>query len=169
MCSSTYGMDIIPNSFLFVQAGKINCDNEKSLCKRSGVSIGKSARLFIYSYATAEKGSLHEYSGEHDAKSLKTFCQEHLPRFSKRVDISQFSFPLNVLPNLPQVLLLSSKKDTPAMWRAISGMFRNRIIFYDAEVSNLICCCYCYCCTINNCYENTYVVLVLWPYKKDQV
>ena len=63
----------IPNSLLFVQAGKVNCDNEKSLCKRSGVSIGKSARLFIYSYATTEKGSLHEYSGEHDAKSLKTF------------------------------------------------------------------------------------------------
>lgn len=129
--------DVVHSLDGVLRAGKINCDNEKSLCKRSGVSIGKSARLFIYSYATAEKGSLHEYSGEHDAKSLKTFCQEHLPRFSKRVDISQFSFPLNVLPNLPQVLLLSSKKDTPAMWRAISGMFRNRIIFYDAEVHDV--------------------------------
>jgi len=129
------------NSFLFVQAGKVNCDNEKSLCKKVGVSLGKSARLFIYSYTTTEKGSLHEYSGEHDAKSLKTFCQEHLPRFSKRVDISQFSFPPNVLPNLPQVLLLSSKKDTPVMWHAISGIFRNRLIFYDAEVRNLVHYC----------------------------
>ncbi|GJN08175.1 hypothetical protein PR202_ga26068 [Eleusine coracana subsp. coracana] len=120
-----------------VRAGKINCDKEKALCKKAGVSIGKSARLFIYSYATAEKGSLHEYSGEHDAKSLKTFSQEHLPRFSKRVDISQFSFPSNVLPNLPQVLLLSTKKDTPVMWRAVSGMFRNRLLFYDAEVHDV--------------------------------
>ncbi|CAD6210753.1 unnamed protein product [Miscanthus lutarioriparius] len=56
-----------------LRAGKVNCDNEKSLCKRSGVSIGKSAGLFICSYATTEKGSLHEYSEEHDAKSLKTF------------------------------------------------------------------------------------------------
>ncbi|WVZ56595.1 hypothetical protein U9M48_007097 [Paspalum notatum var. saurae] len=120
-----------------LRAGKVNCDNEKSLCTKAGVQIGKSARLFIYSYATTEKGSLHEYSGEHDAKSLKMFCQEHLPRFSKRVDIGQFSFPSNILPNLPQVLLLSSKKDTPAMWRAISGMFRNRLIFYDAEVHDV--------------------------------
>jgi len=120
-----------------LRAGKVNCDNEKSLCKKVGVSLGKSARLFIYSYTTTEKGSLHEYSGEHDAKSLKTFCQEHLPRFSKRVDIGQFSFPPNVLPNLPQVLLLSSKKDTPVMWRAISGIFRNRLIFYDAEVHDV--------------------------------
>jgi hypothetical protein len=119
---------------LLMQAGKINCEKEKALCKKAGVSVGKSARLFIYSYSTTEKGSLHEYSGENDAKSLKTFCQEHLPRFSRRVDISQFSFPSHALPNLPQVLLLSTKKDTPAMWRAVSGMFRNRLIFYDAEV-----------------------------------
>ncbi|CAM0872710.1 unnamed protein product [Alopecurus aequalis] len=120
-----------------VRAGKINCDNEKALCKKAGVSVGKSARLFIYSYSTTEKGSFHEYSGDNDAKSLKTFCQEHLPRFSRRVDISQFSFPSHALPNLPQVLLLSTKKDTPAMWRAVSGMFRNRLIFYDAEVQDV--------------------------------
>ncbi|XP_047086482.1 dnaJ protein ERDJ3A-like [Lolium rigidum] len=120
-----------------VRAGKINCEKEKALCKKAGVSVGKSARLFIYSYSTTEKGSLHEYSGENDAKSLKTFCQEHLPRFSRRVDISQFSFPSHALPNLPQVLLLSTKKDTPAMWRAVSGMFRNRLIFYDAEVQDV--------------------------------
>jgi hypothetical protein len=121
---------------LLMQAGKINCEKEKAICKKAGVSVGKLARLFIYSYITTEKGSLHEYSGENDAKSLKTFCQEHLPRFSRRVDISQFSFPSHALPNLPQVLLLSTKKDTPAMWRAVSGMFRNRLIFYDAEVRN---------------------------------
>lgn len=120
-----------------VRAGKINCDKEKALCKKAGVSVGKSARLFTYSYSTTEKGSLHEYSGDNDAKSLKTFCQEHLPRFSRRVDISQFSFPSHALPNLPQVLLLSTKKDTPAMWRAVSGMFRNRLIFYDAEVQDV--------------------------------
>ncbi|XP_020148241.1 dnaJ protein ERDJ3A [Aegilops tauschii subsp. strangulata] len=120
-----------------VRAGKVNCDNEKALCKKNGVSVGKSARLFIYSYSTAEKGSLHEYSGDSDAKSLKTFCQEHLPRFSRRVDITQFNFPSNALPNLPEVLLLSTKKDTPAMWRAVSGMFHSRLIFYDAEVQDV--------------------------------
>ncbi|KQK22151.1 dnaJ protein ERDJ3A isoform X1 [Brachypodium distachyon] len=120
-----------------VRAGKVNCNNEKALCKKTGVSVGKSARLFIYSYSTTEKGSLHEYSGDNDAKNLKTFCQEHLPRFSRRVDISQFSFPSNAFSNLPQVLLLSTKKDTPVMWRAVSGMFRNRLIFYDAEVQDV--------------------------------
>uniref|UniRef100_I1PAB4 J domain-containing protein n=1 Tax=Oryza glaberrima TaxID=4538 RepID=I1PAB4_ORYGL len=120
-----------------LRAGKVNCDHEKALCKKAGVSIGKSARLFIYSYTTTEKGSLHEYSGDYDSKSLKTFCQEHLPRFSKRVDINQFSFPSNIIPNLPQVLLLSAKKDTPAMWRAVSGMFRSQLIFYDAEVQDV--------------------------------
>jgi hypothetical protein len=134
------------SNYLLVYAGKVNCDMERTLCKKAGVSLRKSARLFIYSYATIEKGSLHEYSGEHDAKSLKSFCQEHLPRFSKRVDISQFSSPLNVLPNLPRIPLLSTKKDTSVMWRVVSGMFRDRLIFYDAEVRNLVLCCYLSTC-----------------------
>ncbi|KAG8063783.1 hypothetical protein GUJ93_ZPchr0003g16479 [Zizania palustris] len=120
-----------------LRAGKVNCDHEKALCKKTGISVGKSVRLFIYLYTTTEKGSLHEYTGDYDSKSLKTFCQEHLPRFSKRVDISQFSFSSNTIPNLPQVLLLSAKKHTPAMWRAVSGMFHSRLIFYDAEVQDV--------------------------------
>ncbi|KAF3331785.1 dnaJ protein ERDJ3A [Carex littledalei] len=117
-----------------LKAGKINCANEKSLCQKAGLTGSRSARLFVYSYASSDKGSLVEYTGEYNAKSLKTFCQEHLPRFSRRVDISQFVFPSNNVDNLPQVLLLSTKKDTPVMWRALSGLYRKRFLFYDAQV-----------------------------------
>lgn len=117
-----------------LKAGKINCANEKSLCQKAGLTGSRSARLFVYSYASSDKGSLVEYTGEYNAKSLKTFCQEHLPRFSRRIDISQFVFPSNNVENLPQVLLLSTKKDTPVMWRALSGLYRKRLLFYDAQV-----------------------------------
>ncbi|KAJ3699525.1 hypothetical protein LUZ61_003230 [Rhynchospora tenuis] len=117
-----------------LKAGKINCANEKSVCQKAGLTGGRSARLYVYSYTSSDKGSLVEYTGDYTAKNLKAFCQEHLPRFSKRVDISQFVFPSNNVENLPQVLLLSTKKDTPVMWRALSGLYRKRFLFYDAQV-----------------------------------
>lgn len=117
-----------------VKAGKINCLVEKTLCKDLGVSPSKSSRMYVYSYASGGRGSLVEYTGDFDTKSLKTFCQDYLPRFSKRVDLRRFDFSSETMDNLPQVLLLSTKKDTPVMWRALSGLYNKRFMFYDAEV-----------------------------------
>ncbi|KAJ3682844.1 hypothetical protein LUZ60_013071 [Juncus effusus] len=120
-----------------IKAGIINCLNEKSLCQKAGLTTGfKSAKLFIYSYTLSEKGSFVEYTGDLDSKSLKSFVQEHLPRFSKRVDLNNFVFPSMENQNLPQILLLSTKRDTPLMWRVITGLFRNRFLFYDAQVND---------------------------------
>ncbi|XP_020585841.1 dnaJ protein ERDJ3A isoform X2 [Phalaenopsis equestris] len=120
-----------------LKAGKINCQTEQTLCRELGVSSARSDRLFIYGYGSNGKAYLLEYNGEFDARSLKSFCQDHLPRISKRVDLSRFEFTGNN-ENLPQVLLLTTKKETPVMWRAISGMYRKRFAFYDAEVHDLL-------------------------------
>lgn len=93
-------------------------------------------RVFVYSYKASDKGSLVEYAGDLAVKDLKTFCQDHLPRFSKRVDLKSFEFSGVTLEKLPTVILLSTKKDTPVIWRVLSGLYRKRIIFYDVEV----CC-----------------------------
>ncbi|MQL88473.1 hypothetical protein Taro_021029 [Colocasia esculenta] len=120
-----------------LKAGKVDCQREQALCKDLGVWPSKSARVFVYSYKSGEKGSLVEYDGKCDSRSLKAFCQEQLPRFSKRVSLSRFTFPSNTKGNLPQVLLLSTKKDTPTIWRVLSGLYHKRIIFYDAEVHDV--------------------------------
>lgn len=114
--------------------GKINCDTEASLCKELGIFPRRTSRVFIYSYAASGSGSLVEYSGELAAKSLKTFCQEHLPRFSKRVSLDQFKFPSGDQESLPTVMLLSTKKDTPVIWRALSGLYQKKFFLYDAQV-----------------------------------
>ncbi|KAJ4980115.1 hypothetical protein NE237_010895 [Protea cynaroides] len=117
-----------------LKAGSINCQTEASLCKDFGIMPSREPRIFIYSYRVSDKGSLLEYSGDRDVKSLKTFCQDHLPRFSRRVDLNRFDFSSSTTENLPQVLLLSTKKDTPVIWRALSGLYRKRFIFFDTEV-----------------------------------
>ncbi|KAJ0979374.1 hypothetical protein J5N97_014848 [Dioscorea zingiberensis] len=117
-----------------VKAGSVNCQREQALCKDLGISPSNSAKVFIYSYGASEKGTLVEYSDNLDARSLKKFVQDHLPRFSKRIDLGQFDFSSSATENIPQVLLLSTKKDTPVMWRVLSGLFCKRMKFYDAEV-----------------------------------
>lgn len=119
-----------------MQAGKINCVSEKTLCQEVGTSSSKRARLFIYSYISSDKGSLLEYTGDLDTKSLKLFCQDHLPRFSKKVEIGKNDFPSSTSEKLPQVLLLSTRKDAPAIWRVVSGLYHKRFIFYHAEVAS---------------------------------
>lgn len=74
-----------------------------------------------------------EYSGDLDVKNLKAFCQGHLPRFSKRTDLN-FLDQFNTAEKLPRVMLLSTKRDTPVIWRVLSGLYHKRFSFSDAEV-----------------------------------
>ncbi|XP_043698219.1 dnaJ protein ERDJ3A [Telopea speciosissima] len=119
-----------------LKAGSINCQHDASFCKDVGIMTTRVPGVFIYSYRASDKGSLLEYSGDWNAKSLKTFCQDHLPRFSRRVDLNRFDFSSSPTENLPRVLLLSTKKDTPVIWRVLSGLYRKRFIFYDAQVQD---------------------------------
>lgn len=50
------------------------------------------------------------------------------------MDLHRFDFSSSTKGNLPQVLLLSEKKDTPVIWRVLSGFYCKRFFFFDAEV-----------------------------------
>ncbi|KAJ1381213.1 Thioredoxin-like superfamily, partial [Sesbania bispinosa] len=116
--------------------GSINCEKEASFCKELGVYPRKAPRLFVYSYKENEKGSLVEYSGDLAVKNLKAFCQDHLPSFSKRTDLNYLD-QFSTTAKLPRVMLLSTKKDTPVIWRVLSGLYHKRITFIDAEVHDV--------------------------------
>lgn len=113
----------------------MNCDNEPSPCKELGTYPRKSPRLFVYTCnIVGNSGSMVEYHGDLVTKDLKVFCQEHLPRYSKRADLKGVDFSPDYGNGLPSVLLLSTKKDTPTIWRALSGLYHKRVNFYDAQV-----------------------------------
>eukprot|EP00268_Persea_americana_P013986 TRINITY_DN16197_c0_g1_i4.p3 TRINITY_DN16197_c0_g1~~TRINITY_DN16197_c0_g1_i4.p3 ORF type:complete len:116 (-),score=22.86 TRINITY_DN16197_c0_g1_i4:513-860(-) len=68
---------------------------------------------------------------------MKNFCQDQLPRVSRRIDLVEFVCSSSTKGNLPQLLLLSAEKDTPVLWRALSGLYRNCFHFFDAEVHDI--------------------------------
>ncbi|KAL0450994.1 UNVERIFIED_CONTAM: DnaJ protein ERDJ3A [Sesamum latifolium] len=119
-----------------LKVGSINCESDASFCKELGVYPRREPKIFVYSYASSEKGSLVEYDGDLYVKSLKSFCQDHLPRFSKRINMNNLD-AASEAGRLPRVLLLSTKKSTPVIWRVLSGLYRKRFVFYDAEVHDI--------------------------------
>ncbi|MED6133250.1 hypothetical protein PIB30_026709 [Stylosanthes scabra] len=119
-----------------LKVGSINCEKEASFCKEIGVNPRRSPRLFVYSYKENEKGSLVEYTGDLSVKDFKAFCQEHLPRFSRRIDLKSFD-QLSATGKLPRVMLLSTKKDTPVIWRVLSGLYHKRFAFNDIQVQDV--------------------------------
>ncbi|KAL2500230.1 DnaJ protein ERDJ3A [Forsythia ovata] len=120
-----------------LKVGSINCESDASFCKELGVYPRRAPRVFVYSYKLSESGSLVEYTGDLDLKSMKSFVIDYLPRFSKRVNLGYLDVNSENAGNLPKVMLLSTKKDTPVIWRALSGLYRKRFVFYDAEVHDI--------------------------------
>ncbi|XP_047330256.1 dnaJ protein ERDJ3A [Impatiens glandulifera] len=120
-----------------LKVGSIDCGAESSLCKELGVYLNRSPKVYVYSYRTRDDASLVEYNGDLTVKDLKIFCQEHLPKFSKRIDLNRFDPSSSSSEKLPKLLLLSTKKDTPIIWRVLSGLYQKRFIFYDAEIRDV--------------------------------
>ncbi|KAL3753588.1 hypothetical protein ACJRO7_000920 [Eucalyptus globulus] len=119
-----------------VKVGWVNCESEPSFCKDLG-TYPQVPRLFVYAYKHGDSGSLVEYKGDLVAKDLRTFCRENLPRFSKRVDLNHLEFSFGDGDSLPGMMLLSSKKDTPTIWRALSSLYHKRFNFYDLQVHDV--------------------------------
>lgn len=119
-----------------LKVGSINCESEASFCKELGVHLRRAPKVYVYSYSKGESGSLIEYSGDLDVKGLKSFCQDNLPKFSKGVNLRQFKVDAEAV-TLPKVMLLSTKKSTPVIWRALSGLYHKRFAFYNAEVPDV--------------------------------
>lgn len=119
-----------------LKVGSINCESETSFCKELGVHLHRAPKVYVYSYSKGESASLIEYSGDLDVKGLKSFCQDNLPKISKCVNLSQFKVAAEAV-TLPKVMLLSTKKNTPVIWRALSGLYHKRFAFYNAEVHDV--------------------------------
>ncbi|KAK4253314.1 hypothetical protein QN277_010637 [Acacia crassicarpa] len=119
-----------------MKVGSMDCGKEASFCQQLGIYPQRVPRIFVYSYKGNEKGSLVEYGGDLVAKNLKAFCHDHLPRFSKRTDMNSLEAFI-ASGKSPGVILLSSKKDTPVIWRVLSGLYHKRFTFSDVQVQDV--------------------------------
>lgn len=117
-----------------IKVGYVNCDRDQPLCRQEKMWPLKRPRLLLYSLRSNGNLSAFEFTGDWSPKSVKNYCIEILPRFSKH--IQEFDDESSEAENYPRAVLLTRKKETPAIWRALSGLFYGRVLFYDAQVKD---------------------------------
>lgn len=120
-----------------LKVGKLNCDNSLSFCKNYGIYPRGAPKALVYSFTENDNGHFVEFDGEWNFKELKSFCQDNLPRVSKRVNLDRFDGSLGAGGTLPRVMLLSTKIDAPTIWRALGGLYRKRFMLYHTQVHDV--------------------------------
>ncbi|KAL9263694.1 DnaJ protein ERDJ3A-like protein [Drosera capensis] len=120
-----------------LKVGKVNCDSSQSFCMKYGIYPRGAPKALVYSFTEKGNGHFVEFEGEWNFKGLKSFCQDNLPRVSKRVNLDKFDGSVGAGGTLPRVMLLSTKKDAPTIWRALSGLYRKRFMFYHTQVHDV--------------------------------
>ncbi|XP_024526828.1 dnaJ protein ERDJ3A [Selaginella moellendorffii] len=119
-----------------IKVGIINCQSNQLLCKQQRVSVLKEPKLYICPWVPSRKRSLVEYTGDWKVKALEAYSVEFLPRLSTRI-IGDEEDIFEKDDNLPRAVLLTKKKETPAMWRALSGIFHQRVVFFEKKVQDI--------------------------------
>ncbi|KAI5071104.1 hypothetical protein GOP47_0013355 [Adiantum capillus-veneris] len=119
-----------------IKVGYVDCERQKQLCEQQRLIPLKMIKLRFYSLRSIGKMAALDYTGEWSANALKKYSIDVLPRFSTQLDNVVALMEAFEEESRPIAALLTKKKETPAIWRALSGLFYGRIVFFDIQVTD---------------------------------
>lgn len=118
-----------------VKVGYVNCGRQKQLCEEHKMWPIKTSKLRLYSLRKNGKLSVLDYTGEWSTTEVKSYCVDALPRLSKHLESADFlNDEIHGEESIPVAVLLTKKKEAPAIWRALSGLFYGRVDFFDVQI-----------------------------------
>ncbi|KAH7439127.1 hypothetical protein KP509_04G046300 [Ceratopteris richardii] len=117
-----------------IKVGYVDCGKQRHLCQEQNSWPLKTTKLRLYSLKNTGKLTGLDFTGEWTVTAVKKYCVEVLPNFSKHLDHVGLLDEVFDEEEIPMVVLLTKKKDTPAIWRALSGLFYGQIAFFDVQV-----------------------------------
>lgn len=119
-----------------IQVGSVNCQVQSKLCRDNAPSVLHSNSPVLEIYTVPDKSTPYQFTGVWTEKGVKDFVVRNIPNLSTRLDNQKVIQLWTKLLDLPQAVLFTKKKETPAIWRALSGVFDKRIKFYDMQVES---------------------------------
>ncbi|KAL2621833.1 hypothetical protein R1flu_002038 [Riccia fluitans] len=119
-----------------IEVGAVNCQVQIKLCRDNAPSVLQSNSPVLNIYTSPDRSTPYQFAGTWTEKAVKDFIARSIPNFSTRVDNQKVTQLVKKLLDIPQAVLFTKKKDTPAIWRALSGLFEKRIKFYDVHVDS---------------------------------
>jgi len=117
-----------------VHVGAVNCDVEKNICGAFGIQGFPTVKMFPWSTVPVPNGQPGQimkdpvdYNGQRTASSLAKAAIDMLPNFVHKVDSkTEEKF---LAENIGKVLLFTSKKSVPNLFKALALEYRNRLQF----------------------------------------
>ncbi|KAL3692155.1 hypothetical protein R1sor_005806 [Riccia sorocarpa] len=119
-----------------IEVGAVNCQVQTKLCRDHAPSALQSNFPVVSIYTSPDRSTPYQFTGTWTEKAVKDFVVRSIPNFSTRVDSQKVIQLQKKMQDIPQAVLFTKKKDTPAIWRALSGLFEKRIKFYDVHVDS---------------------------------
>ncbi|GBG63671.1 hypothetical protein CBR_g38983 [Chara braunii] len=116
-----------------VRVGVLSCNSSPKLCDKYDV-VYRAAMVFPH----GAKSKPIAYEGELSHVALRKFALAQLPNFSLLLDKENHDRRLGQTPGLAKAILFTSKSSTPAIWRALSGQFRDRLALFEVRVGDAL-------------------------------
>ena len=111
-------------------AGEVNCIEDEEICEEFEVQHTPS----IVFFAENEK-DFNKYTGKIDYNSLFSYATKRMSYYVNDVTKNKLNDFFTKKPEKYHVLLFTSKKETPSMYKALSKFFINKLIFGEVMQS----------------------------------
>ncbi|KAJ3344327.1 hypothetical protein HDU93_000117 [Gonapodya sp. JEL0774] len=142
--------DLVMRSSLkgLVKVVAIDCNEEahKAICGAQQIKGFPTIKVFVPRVSKKDPSSFTksatDYEGQRSAKAMVDFAISNIPNYV--IPISGSKKTAKTLPDflslngteLGHVVLLSNKKDTPPLYKALANEFRNRLVFGELKDSD---------------------------------
>lgn len=116
-----------------VKVGAVDCVKEEELCEEFGAY--DIPQLLVFNEELGDEGE--RYRGKLDVQSMATAATKKMQSFVSVVNIENYSTTFVERDRLTKnkILLFTDKKSTPAIYKALSKRFKDRLMFGEVRKS----------------------------------
>ena len=104
--------------------GVVNCDKHATLCEAQDIRTTPLIKI-IPPYPAP----IQEYEGEVSAKQLNNYCSKFVNSLAIELNEENSQTFLSEKPSMPKVLLFTEKSGVPTLFKALSNIFENKMLF----------------------------------------
>lgn len=110
-----------------IKVGAIDCSSEEELCEEFGIFASQLPQLLLFTEAYSDTGE--RFEGKKDWNSMATFATRKMQNFVSIVTPQNFDQIAEREPKRHKVLVFSEKRSTPALIKAFSKKYLDKLVF----------------------------------------
>jgi len=113
-----------------IKVAAVNCHENADARVCEDLKVHEIPKILVFPPNQTEPFT---YDGPIQFGSMASFAVEHMENYVKLVTENTYNTFIDEDPNMPKVLLFTSKKATPPLFKALSRDFKGRIVFGEVR------------------------------------